>query len=189
MKNLRKLLLFLSLMPLLTVYTNAMKMNNKTEEQKLEGRLLELLYKQDKSLKGKEVKFVHFHYVEYRGFDLKIDLGSTSLLRMLNPTYYYGVEKGESYIRTVSLVFNDKSEILAFGDARNIMVLNEENLPLTITNRLDFALTYPDCGMYHLMGISRGNYFVAFCKDGMKYFRSEKEGYVEITKEEYIDNL
>jgi hypothetical protein len=189
MKNLFKFLLFLSLMLLLTVYTNAMKMNNKTEKQKLEERLLELLYKQDKSLEGKEVKFVHFHYVEYRGFDLKTDLGSSSVIMQLDPTYYYGVVKGKSFIRTVSLIFDDNSEILAYGDARHLMLLNKENVPLTVTNRIEIIQKHPDCVNYHIMGISRGNYFIGFCKDGMKYFKSVKEGYVEITKDEYIDNL
>jgi len=166
-----------------------MEMNNKTEEQKLEERLLDLLYAQDKALEGDEVTFVHFHYVEYKGINLKNDLGSASLLRKLNPTYYYGVENGKSYIRTVSLMFGYNSEILAYGDARHVILLNKEKAPLTVTNRIEFIQKHPNCAIYHLMGISRGNNFVGFCKDGIKYFKSEKVGYVEITKEEYIDNL
>lgn len=188
MKNQYKNYLFFFIL-FLTFYSNAMKVNAQTEEQKLEQRMLELLKKEDKSFKNKQMKFVHFHYVEYRGFDFKSDLASSSLIRKLNPTYYYNVHKGESFIRTESFLFTDEFKIVAFGDARRISIIIDNNPPFLIVNEVDFIRSFPECKIYHLMGLTKGNYFVAFCKEGMKYFKSEKEGYIEILLEEYIENL
>ncbi len=189
MQNPIKLLMYLNLILLLTGYPNSSTMNDETEVEKLEERLLQLLYKQDKSLKDIEVKFVHFRYVEFRGFDIQNDLFSASFIKMLNPTYYYELENGRSYIRTESYLFKNDFELLAFGDARGISIFKDKDQPLHLAKEIDFIRRNSDCTIYHLMGISKGNYFIGLCKDGMKCFKSEKEGYVEITREEYIDNL
>jgi len=153
--------------------------------KKLNTRLTELLIDLNKKYLNQELRIVHFFYVDYRGFNFANDIKSKNLIQKLRSSYYYDVEDEGSFIRTVSLIFNKNDEIVSWGDARYINLISNNEPPEIISDQVDLTRKYPDCKIYQISE-THGNLFVLFDKNKMKFLKATRNGYIEISSEEYL---